>query len=493
MILQFSRYNSSFNTFLSENEVMQKNKFVAIFYGLSPHEKVAFRKWVNSPFFNKNILISKLLQHFYTTDLKTNRHLLDREVIHAVLFPKEAFNMAKLRHLVSELTQLLEQFLVFQYRKSQTIQFQLDLSEVYKQKRLDHLSQKSILKAQKLHQKTPLADINQLDIAYAIESAIYHNTLEKDRSTSNNLQAVNNSFDIAYIARKLKHSCRVLSHQGMYPQQYQTGLLQQVLDYLSQHPEYLDIPTIGLYYYYYMASTNHKEEAFYFKKFKDCLLQYQFLFEQEEMRDLYILATNYSIKRLNTHLRSYYLTESFELYQQALKNGILLENNKISPFAFTNIGAIALALKKYDWVWKFLHHYHVHLAPEVRQVYMDYNLSKWYFHQQEYTKAAALLVAHEFEDLHLNLSTKILLLKIYYELGETLLLEALLNRFGTYLSRQKGLVYHKKNYNNIIRFTRRLVSINPFSSKAKTKLKKDIEAVDLLTEKDWLLEQLQKL
>lgn len=472
---------------------MQKNKFVAIFYRLSPHEKIAFQKWINSPYFNKNTLVTKLLQYFYSIDLKKDRHLLDRKMIHAEIFPKQAFNMAKLRHLVSELTQLLEQFLVFQYRKSQNIQFQLDLSKVYKQKRLDTFCQQSILKAQKLHQKTPLKDIKQLKTAYSIESAIYHNTLEKDRSTSNNLQTLNTSFDLSFIAGKLKHSCRILSHQGMYKQQYDTGLLEHILSYLNQRPIHLELPSIGLYYYYYMACTNLEKETIFFQQFKSYLFQYQHFFEKEEVRELYILATNYSIKRLNTNQRAYYLQETFELYQQTLKNGVLLENQQISPFAYTNISAVALGLKKYDWTWHFLHDYAAYLPANIRQAYMNYNFSRWYFHQKAYQKAEELLVADDFEDLHLNLSAKMLLLKMYYELGEFQLLDSLLNRFNTYLSRQKALVYHKQNYNNIIRFTRRLASINPFSSKAKNKLRKEIEAVEILTEKTWLLEQLEAL
>lgn len=472
---------------------MQKSKFISVFYNLTPHEKIAFKKWVYSPFFNKNEQLKRLLDYFYPIDLEKDRPLLNRALVYEAIFGKQPFDNVPLRYLVSELMQLLEQFLVFQYQKTRTIDFQLDLSQIYKEKGLHQLCQQSIQKANKQYQKQPYQDTKQLSLNYKIESIIYHSNLDKNRSTSNNLQALNNSFDKKYIAEKLKHSCRILSHQGMYTQQYDTGLLQKVLAYLLAHPSYLETPAIGLYYYYYMASTSLEQEATFFQQFKASLFQHQELFEQEEIRDLYILATNYSIKRLNTNQRDYYLQETFELYEQALKANILLEKDKISPFAFTNIVAVGNGLKKYRWTWDFIQQYNTYLPNNIRQAYMDYNLSRWYFHQKQYQKAEELLVADDFEDLHLNLSAKMLLLKIYYELGEFQLLDALLNRFRTYLSRQKELVYHKKNYNNIIRFTQRLVSINPFSEKAKQKLQKDIEKVDLLTEKTWLLEQLGEL
>jgi hypothetical protein len=472
---------------------MQKSKFISVFYNLSPHEKIAFKKWVYSPFFNKNELLRKLLDYFYPINLEKDRQLLNRQLVYAAIFGNKPFDNVPLRYLSSELMQLLEQFLVFQYRKTKNIDFQLDLSQIYKEKGFNQLCQQSIQKANKQYKKHTYQDIQQLNLDYKIESIIYHSNVDKDRSTSNNLQALNNSFDKKYLAEKLKHSCRILSHQGMYTQQYDTGLLKEVLDYLANHSTDLETPAIGLYYYYYMASTSLEEETTFFQKFKQYLFLYQALFEREEVRDLYILATNYSIKRMNTDQRDYYLQEAFELYQQALKANILLENDKISPFAFTNIVAIGIGLKKYPWIWEFIQEYTTFLPNKIRKAYTDFNLSRWYFHQKQYQKAAELLVADDFEDLHLNLSAKMLLLKIYYELGEFQLLEALFNRFRTYLSRQKELVYHKKNYNNIIRFTQRLVSINPFSAKAKLKLQKDIEKVDLLTEKTWLLEQLGQL
>lgn len=472
---------------------MQKNKLVHIFYNLSPHEKIAFRKWVYSPYFNKQEPIKKLLDHLYYLDLEKDRCFLDRNYIFTLLYGQIPFSMPKLRHLFSELTQLLEQFLVYQYRKTQEFNFHLDLSQVYKQRGFEQLQNQSLQKAQKIQAKYPFQDIIELEQKYQLEWATYDKNLSKNRSIHNNLQSLNSSFDLVYIAGKLKHSCRILSYQGMYTQQYQMGLLPQLLDYLEQEPQHLLQPTIGLYYYYYKASTSKEKESNYFKKFKDYLFDYQHFLPKNEVRDLYILATNYSIKRLNTDLHDYYIQETFELYQEALKQGILIENEQISPFAFTNIVAVTLGLKKYDWTWQFIQQYSPFLAPKTRQAYVDYNLSRWYFQQQQYQKAEKLLVADDFEDLHLNLSAKMLLLKIYYELRELQLLDALLNRFRTYLSRQKGLVYHKKNYNNIIRFTQRLVNINPYSDKAKNKLQKEINAEELLTEKKWLLEQLEGL
>jgi len=474
---------------------MQKSKLVKIFYSLAPHEKVTLRKWVHSPAFNKQDKVIRLFDYLYDVNIEKDRKLLHRKLVFGAVFGETPFKMSKLRYVCTALTQLCEECLVYQYQTKQDLSFYLDLSKLYQQKGLEKLSEQSLQKAEKIHLQNPLEDIPQLEDDYNLEWGKYEHNYTKGRSNATNLQNINTSFDLAYIAGKLKHSCRVLSHQGMFPKQYDTGLLNNVLGHLEEYPPLLKIPAIGLYYYYYLASTSiqQEEKANYFKKFKQYLIEYQQSFPKSEIKDLYILATNYTIKKINTDQRNYYIQETFDLYKNALAFGVLLENNQISPFAYTNIIAVAIGLKKYAWAKTFMETHQPLLPVAKRKAYTNYNLSRWYFHQQKYYKAEELLKADDFEDIHLNLSAKMLLLKIYYALGEIPLLEALINRFRTYLSRQKGLVYHKKNYGNIIRLTKRLVYINPFSKKAKAKLKKDIESTEMLTERQWLLTQLADL
>jgi len=56
--------------------------------------------------------------------------------------------------------------------------------------------------------------------------------------------------------------------------------------------------------------------------------------------------------------------------------------------------------------------------------------------------------------------------------------------------RKKAIGYHKANYKNIIRLTKKLLKLNPFSKAQKEKLRLEIEQSQPLTERKWLLEQL---
>jgi hypothetical protein len=53
--------------------------------------------------------------------------------------------------------------------------------------------------------------------------------------------------------------------------------------------------------------------------------------------------------------------------------------------------------------------------------------------------------------------------------------------------------YHKENYQNIIRYTKKITRVNPYSKKDVLGLKSEIETANPLTEREWLLEQIDSL
>jgi hypothetical protein len=468
---------------------MQQNKFIKIFYRLSPAEKIALKKWMYSPAFNKQEALRRLFDYLCSLKPENDPKLLAAEQLFVQAFPDELFQLPKLRYLLSDLMQLFEMFLVYRHRQTKTFDFQTDLAEAYRDIQEEDLSRAALAKAELILEAEKLRDYEK---EYRLKQLAYRFQEQKDRSDDCNLQALNDSFDLAYIAGKLKQACRILSYQGMFSRQYDTGLLNKLLEYLGDRPDIVKEPAIGLYFYYYKAATMPLDSAKYFDQFKKYLFDFQSLLALSEIRDLYILAINYSIKRLNTADRVFFLNETFELYKRALENDFLLEQGKISPFAFSNIVAVALGMNMDEWAEDFINQNASKLDEKWRKAQTDYNRSRLYFYRKEFNKAADLLVADDFEDLHLNLSAKVLLLKIYYHLAEFQLIEGLINRFKTFLSRKKVLNYHKENYKNILRFIQRLLDLNPFSEKDKKKLRSEIETVELLTERVWLLEQLDK-
>ena len=127
-----------------------------------------------------------------------------------------------------------------------------------------------------------------------------------------------------------------------------------------------------------------------------------------------------------------------------------------------------------------------------REGNFNYNLARLFFRRNNYEQAMQHLRLVDERDLLVHLGTKVLLLKIYYERNEYDALTSLLSSFSVMLNRKKVLSYHKKNYQNIIRFTNRLLHLKPGDQKAYENLKLDIEQAKVLGQREWLLEQLGK-
>ena len=74
------------------------------------------------------------------------------------------------------------------------------------------------------------------------------------------------------------------------------------------------------------------------------------------------------------------------------------------------------------------------------------------------------------------------------ELDEFDALSSLLDSFERFIARNRQLGYHKKNYTNLIRFTRRLIQYQ-HDQGALAQMIAEIEQTGALANKDWLLEK----
>ena len=151
---------------------------------------------------------------------------------------------------------------------------------------------------------------------------------------------------------------------------------------------------------------------------------------------------------------------------------------------------MGLRLEEYDWVADFITNYAAHLEEAYRANYYHYNLCKWYFAKGEYDKALERLIQVEYDDLFLNLDAKTTLMKIYYETENFIPLEAFFHSFGIYLQRKDIMGYHRKNYQHILRFTKKLLTLPAYDKVGKAALQQSILETQPLTERPWLLQQL---
>lgn len=450
---------------------------------LSKQELRELRKFLASPFFNQRQDVISLF-HFLAS---RQGRAPEKTAAFARVYPGQPYDAQQLRYLMSWLLQLIEQYLALQPYLQDEGRQQAALAQTYRKRQLPKHFEQNLRLLQQQQDRQPLRNAEYYEMQYQILSEQYQYTAAQARLSEHNLQEVADSIDLAFIARKLRQACLLLSHQAVYQREYDFGMLEAVLRQVQER-SLLHIPAVAIYYHCYLALSGQQTDA-HFEAFRDILLRQGALFPAEEARDLYLLSLNYCIRRLNEG-EERFAREGLQLYKQGLSSGQLAPDKTLSRFTYRNAVAMALKEGELDWAEQFIHQYKASLPPAHQESMFSFSLARLAYERRQYDKVLELLQKSEYEDLLLNLAAKALLLKTYYELGEADVLESHLEAMQAFLRRKDIIGYHRRNYRSLIRYTLKLLRLGTYDRQAAAQLRQQIEQESSLTEKNWLLRQL---
>jgi hypothetical protein len=433
-------------------------------------------------------LLSKSVHKGETMDRDTTIAALQNNK-KAAKKPSKIKEDLQLRLQMTELLQATEQFLALRLLQENPVKTELTIARAYRKRGLDkHFLQRLGNAAKQLEQQ-PHRHAGFFQLLSEINYERYQYLSAGQRTAPLNLQAVSDSADLAYMAHKLRVACFARTHQTVFKTEYDLGLLDLVLDFVAKRPSLLQQPAIGLYYSCYQFLKNSTSDSVFYQ-FKNQLILHRALFPIDEIRNLFLLAINYCIKRINQMERSF-LKETLDLYKSGLEGDLLLENGQLSPFAFNNIVAIAIREGDLAWSATFVEQYHAKLELKNREANYHLNLARIAFAHQNYPEALLHLQKADYKDLHNNMISKILQIKVFYLMQEIDVLDAHLQSMEAFVRRQRIFGYHKINYLNIVKYAKKLAMHNPTDRSEREKLAAKIAAEPHFTEREWFLEQLQ--
>ena len=447
-----------------------------------------FGKFVRSPFFTHRAEMERMYA-FLAHCRYRDKPLPDKELLFRKSFPDRAYDDLLLRATMSDLLELMEEYLIWQGLRADETGAKLALAAAFRERNLTKLFGQNHRKLEQQIEKDGIrnADFHRKMLDFQVETAKFQSRTVRTGELP--LQDISNSIDILYLAEKLRHSCTQISHQAVFKTSYAFGLLPQVLDQV-EHNGFLEVPAIALYYYCYRFLTE-QYSLDYFQKFRAELQQNGHFFPDTELKELYLLAINYCIRKINEGAEPF-TREGWELYQEGLEKGFLLENKRLSPFTFNNIAAFGIKLGLYAEVEQFIRAYNTFLETGLQESLLSFNLARLEYKRGHHTAALRLLQTADFKDLVNNIIAKTLLLKIYFELEEFDLLESHLDTFRQFIRRRELSDYHRRNYLNIITFVKKITGLSPGNRPEKALLRTEIEQAEVLTEREWLLEQLER-
>jgi hypothetical protein len=376
------------------------------------------------------------------------------------------------------------------YHKDMDEHYYIRLAGAWRRKGLEKQFGRALEQATRSLDKQPLRHRGYYESMAEISFERYQFLSSGQRTEDLNLQELLDTTETAFILGKLRQSCFALSHQAVYKIQYDFGLLDAVLNQIRVNPALSANPAVSLYYHCYLFLTAPETEQ-HFDSFRSLLLLHRELLPSDEQRDLYLLAINYCIRKINQQKSNYFI-QAFGLYKSALEADLLFENGQLSPFAFNNIVAIALKVGEIEWAELFIAQYAPVLENRHREANVKLNLARVAYLKKDFKSAMLHLQEADYKDLINNLIAKTLLLKIYYESDEFDALDAHIQSMQRFIGRQRVMGYHRDNYLNIIRFTRKLTQLKCTDPGEVALLKNQVESAAPLSEKEWFFEMIRQ-
>lgn len=468
---------------------MINSKLIQLYSALNKEEKTLLKKWVCSPVHNQHSEVVQLFDFLFSKKKITTR-VLAKEKVFKAIYPTKEYDDLRLRHLMSLGVGLLEDFVGFLMQRKNKILQKKHLIDFYEERNLNKLLVRELKKMETLQEKQTLRDQRYYYHHHDLELKKFYFFTRKDRIGAHNIPALLETHSILMVLEVLENACVAANtHHIDRRNNYKVLFLEEVLKVIEEGT-YKDIFAVQLYYNAYRCAT-FTEDNSYFYTLSDLLLKAQGKVQREYILNIYHIAINYCIRKVNTTSDVLFRNKLFALYQLGIQNDWLLEYGVLDRFSYKNIVSLGLLLREIDWVEQFIKEYTYLVEEEHRSNYHRFVQLLLAYEKGENEKALQLLSQTEFDDLFLNIAIKNIQIKIYYEMGLLDILLSFLNTCDAYLQRNAKMIKVYEMYRIFIRLVRRLVVVNPYDKQALKKLKQEIAQNPL--SKEWLIEQVNKL
>ncbi|MEN0045605.1 MAG: hypothetical protein AAF806_00965 [Bacteroidota bacterium] len=471
---------------------MVKSQLVELLRNFDKKEIRDCRKWLNSPYHNQRQDVIDLFEYFFSKKYLNRDKKLSKEIVFSYLFPQEEYDDAKIRQSMYFLLKAVEEFLIYNKIESEEIRNKVILAEIYREeKKLNKYASKSLEIANNLLEKEAHKDIEFHWNNYLIRREEVDFTTEHGRfdGTEKFLQSLK-AFDLNYAAIKFRDLCVSFFDKNVKLNDIEKKIISVFSEYADQIDP-ADYPAVVIYHQLYKILQNPNDELF--ESLGIMTIRYKNDFNDDDKRNIFLLIINHCIRQMNSGKRQY-IKEAFRFYKIGIEDQFLIENGVIDRYLFRNIVSVGVSLKEFGWVSNFIEKNQQYLEPEYKESYVNFCFGVLYYRSAKYEQAMRYLAQYEHDDILLNLNSKAMLIKMYYELEEFDTLEFLLESSKVYLRRKKGVSDNLRAlYNNIIRYTSKLLRVNPYDKEKKAKLREEIQAANPLIEKQWFLERLEQL
>ncbi len=470
---------------------MEKSELITIYRSLDKKEMRDLGKWLASPAHNMRQDVQEMHHYLSTADHLHKTASLDKTRVWRKLFPKERYEDAKMRQIIHFTQKAVEEWLIYPDWEQEPLKKQLALAKQYRERNLDRSLQKTLKRAERLQEEAKEKGEEYFRNEYLLQQEKYALQAIGEGIHDVNLQVVATALDQTYLIEKLRLCCHMLFHQKAYKVQYQINFLSEAIHFVEQH-QLSRFPGLGIYYYVIkcLQVPDGEVQSDFFEKLRQTVRDNGQLLPWKDQHDIYLMIINICVPYVNTG-HEWYTRQAFEWYRMGFEKEVLLENNIMTRYTYLNVVSVALVTKEFDYAASFIAQYRPFLDPEQADDTYNYAQARYLYAIGDYSQAMHLLAQATIKHPVYNLLGKTLLLKMYYEQDSLDALDSLLDSMSTYIRRKDLTDAQQRNFDHVVKFTRRMSRLEPFDREKKRTLVQEIEQANPLSEKKWMLEQLK--
>jgi hypothetical protein len=480
---------------------MLNKRLLEILQDIGPADLKKLRLFIQSPYYTYGIGsqdVIKIFDLIVKHGAREEHPALQKHRVSALIFPDKPYvekGKNPVDTLTSNLLGLVRKFLFVQSMEQQSTEAmqELEVARFYRRAGLEERFWQSIEKIRSLVEADPVRDERYYLDRYNIEREVtlfkgLYNSMQDDANIESALKYLDRFYAVTRLSIAGAHNNQRRQVMiGEEPGQ----LLVNSLRSLAQSGYFSDEPMIIIYdRIMEMQETGVTQ---------DMLAELAHLVDMHKGRlnavDKFTFYTYLRIFHVAVYAsagKSESLRRLYDLMIDHLGQGVLYFEDKLIFTALRNLVAHGLRLGEFEQVRRILDTHGPERIGGTRYPEEVYNLmeAQYSLAQKAYDQAHDKLIYRNFDNIHLSIQADILLIKMYYETGSELL-EYRMKACQQKVRRSSLAQENKQRYHNFFSILDKIVRYGHDRKHPRwLKIHAEIQEMNSLIEREWLLEQL---
>lgn len=475
---------------------MIDSKLIELLSCFTPKELKQLQLMVDSPYFNNQASIRKLMEFLmeFAPDFNHPKLTYHHAFVH--IYGKkdiQSDQQTAVLKVMSKLSGLIKDCIV----QFELIEYPIHrlLSQAHffsKKQMLEHIP-KLLDEAESLVSEIPYRNefYFRHKLLLEFERSSFLNIIQDKSSFGFNLSQQNQALDNYYAISKLQTYCFAKNIVSLTNFDFDFSQMLPFMEWIKASKLTDDF---GIRIWYLALEMLNEPNTTHFDALKNNISQYKKELDPPVIRVLYSYLAN--IAPLIYTDRETYIKEIFELYKEQIELGILYINGYLSPVLLRNITVIGLKRREFDWVETFLEQNADKIVPSYLEREDIIMLCKayLYFAKGDFHRTLDMINMLRCDNTITKMDERRLRLMCYYEIDFTNPFDDLINSFRKFLTdHKKKIPFAHIEVNRLFIHYIHKVAMSNYLSRGQIKLLFDeIQQVSVLPEKEWLLSKVEE-